>query len=163
VSSVWVVNASPIITLAKIGQQSLLEKLCDRLIVPESVAQEILAGPTDDPAFVLLRSGWGVRSSPINIPQTLLEWGLGKGETAVLATALQTQSSTAILDDASARAAARTFNVPLMGTLGVILRAKLHRYIPSAGDALRQLKTAGLFLDDRVVRQALEQIGERWD
>lgn len=44
----WVVNASPIISLTKIGRIDLLPKLCDELIIPQGVADEIqLGGYTD--------------------------------------------------------------------------------------------------------------------
>jgi predicted nucleic acid-binding protein len=44
------VNASPVITLAKVGQHELLGKLTDSLLLPDAVAGEILAGPITDPA-----------------------------------------------------------------------------------------------------------------
>ncbi len=37
----WVVNASPLITLANIGQLSLLSDLADEVIVTGAVAREI--------------------------------------------------------------------------------------------------------------------------
>ncbi len=46
----WVVNASPLISLAKISQIHILPKLCAQMIIPEAVAQEIKDGPDDDPA-----------------------------------------------------------------------------------------------------------------
>ncbi len=49
-SEVWVLNASPIITLAKIAQLPLLDRLASELLVPEAVASETLAGPATDPA-----------------------------------------------------------------------------------------------------------------
>jgi predicted nucleic acid-binding protein len=44
VSDRWIVNASPVIVLAKIGRLSLLSHLCKELLVPKAVAAEILAG-----------------------------------------------------------------------------------------------------------------------
>ncbi|HYW83217.1 MAG TPA: DUF3368 domain-containing protein, partial [Spirochaetia bacterium] len=61
-----------------------------------------------------------------------MEWGLGPGETAVLGVALERAHCTAVLDDASARACARAFDIPLIGTLGVVLRARQRGVIPSA-------------------------------
>ena len=46
----WVVNASPLITLAKIGQLQLLVRPGATLAVPEAVADEVRAGPEGDAA-----------------------------------------------------------------------------------------------------------------
>ena len=49
----WVVNASPLITLAKIGQISLISELCHETVIPAGVAQEINSSPDEnDPAKV---------------------------------------------------------------------------------------------------------------
>ncbi len=51
-SSRWVVNASPLILLAKVGQIDLLAKLTDELVVPSAVVAEVQEGPASDPARV---------------------------------------------------------------------------------------------------------------
>ncbi len=58
-SDVWVVNASPVIALAKAGHLRLLERSCRELLVPEAVVAEIIAGPPSDPARQALQGGWG--------------------------------------------------------------------------------------------------------
>jgi predicted nucleic acid-binding protein len=162
VSEVWVVNASPVIVLAKVDHLALLKELADELVLPDAVIAEVLAGPESDPARKALEGGWGVRQAPSAIPSEMLEWGLGPGETAVLALARERTPSTAILDDAAARACAKAFGVPLLGTLGVVLRAKKRGLVPQAADVLRAIRAAGLHLDDRTIRLALGRIGETW-
>jgi hypothetical protein len=83
----WVTNASPVIALAKAGYVRLLEELPVELLLPEAVVSEVLAGPEADPGRKLVEGGWGKRVNPVTIPSDLLEWGLGRGETAVLALA----------------------------------------------------------------------------
>jgi predicted nucleic acid-binding protein len=50
----WVVNASPLIFLAKINHVHLLGALADLVVVPQAVLVEVNAGPADDPARLLL-------------------------------------------------------------------------------------------------------------
>ena len=50
----WVVNASPLISLAKIGRLDLLSAAEREVLIPAAVAKEILAGPAGDPASVAL-------------------------------------------------------------------------------------------------------------
>ena len=157
-NEVWVVNASPVIVLAKVGHLQLLKELPGELLLPVPVAMEIQSGPGSDAARQALEAGWGVRVTAGRIPSELLEWGLGPGETAVLGVALERAHCTAVLDDACARA----FDIPLIGTLRVVLRARQRGVIPSAGDLLRALRAAGLYLDDETIRSALRRVGEEW-
>ena len=45
----WVVNASPLICLAKAGFSDFLLKLPDEIIVPNAIKEEIHAGQLGDP------------------------------------------------------------------------------------------------------------------
>jgi predicted nucleic acid-binding protein len=162
VSDVWVVNASPVITLAKAGFLRLLAELPTELLLPEAVAAELLAGPEADPARQAVEGGWGLRVTAESIPTELLEWALGPGETSVLAVGRERMPCTVILDDAVARSCAKAFGLPLIGTLGVVLRAKKRGLISQAAEVLKALRAAGLYLDDSTIRLSLGRIGETW-
>jgi predicted nucleic acid-binding protein len=67
------------------------------------------------------------------------------------------------MDDAEGRRCARTLGMPLIGTLGIVLRARKAGLIPSAVDVIRELRLWGLFLDERMVQKALREVtGEEW-
>lgn len=159
-SNVWVVNASPIITLTKIGQLRLLDALGGTLLLPEAVVAEVLAGKDDDPAREVVARGWGKRCTPTSMPTSVLEWGLGSGESAVLATCLERRPATAVIDDRAARTAARALGVPVMGALGVVLRCKRRGVLSHAGPVIADLRKAGLHIDDAVIRDVLRRSGE---
>lgn len=161
-SETWILNASPVITMAKAGYLQIFDHLAETLLIPEAVAQEIMEAPASDPARKALESGWGRRASPGQIPPTILEWGLGHGESAVLALAVERQGCVAVLDDSAARRCARSFKLPLIGTLGAILRARRLSLITSAAQAFVALRTAGLRFDDQVARASLGLVGETW-
>ena len=157
----WVVNSSPLILLAKIGRLDLLTGQADTLVVPQSVAQEILAGPSKDPSRIFLQK----ETIPIiaipSLPE-LLSWDLGAGETSVLSYAFTNEGWTAILDDGAARKCAQTFAIPTKGTLAVVIRAKRYGFISSAADILRQLKSHGFRIDEHLLGQILPTVGENW-
>lgn len=161
-NEVWVTNASPMIALAKVGRLDLLTQLAGKLLLPDAVAQEILAGPASDPARQAIERGWGNRLAPASVAPELLEWGLDAGETAAIALAQERLPCTLLLDDQAARTCAKALRVPILGTLGIVLRAKKCGLVPNAADVIRALRTAGLHLDDRVIRLALGHIGETW-
>jgi predicted nucleic acid-binding protein len=162
VNEVWVANASPIIVLAKCGYLDLLSKLSREVLIPPAVVDEIVAGPPADPARQFVENGWGARAIPRLVALELLEWGLGPGETSVLALAVECAPAIAVLDDAAARTCAKAIGMPVIGSLGVILRAKKHGLLPSAADAMKLLCDAGLYLDNETVRSALQHVGENW-
>lgn len=161
-SDVWIVNASPIIVLAKIGCLDLLTKLSREIWLPAAVVAEISTGPANDPAREALERGWGSRAAPQAVHTGLLEWGLGPGETSVLALALERAPAIAILDDAAARNCARTVGVPVIGTVGIIIRGKKNGLIPSAAEAIKALRNVGLHLEDKLIADALNFVGESW-
>lgn len=158
----WIVNASPLICLAKAGNLDLLLKLPDEVIVPSAVVEEIQAGQSDDPAQVALASGkFPVSAIPV-LPE-ILAWDLGIGETAVLSYAFSNPGWTAIIDDRAARKCALSFSIPTKGTLAVVILAKKHGLVNSAGDVMRSLRAAGLRLDDETIRVALKKtVNEVW-
>lgn len=158
----WVLNASPLIVLARAGYEDLLLRLPEQVVVPRPVELEIQAGPAGDPARqALARGKFPIVDAPYR--EEILTWDLGRGETAVLSYALSNPGWTAILDDQAARTCARSYSIPYKGTLAVIILAKQAGEVDSAADVMRSLKSAGLRLDDAVVRQALKRtVGEDW-
>ena len=159
----WVVNASPLILLAKIGHLHLLTELADELVVPEAVLDEVNVGPEDDPARRFFVST-SLPTVAVTLDATIMAWDLGDGETAVLSYAGTHAGWTAIIDDGAARRCARALAIPLLGTLGIILRARQAGLIEAATPLLQALKAAGIRLDDEVIRNALRAVsGEDWE
>lgn len=107
----WVVNASPVIALGRVGQIEILTQLPQRVVMPQAVKEEILAAPAGDPARDAVERGlFDVIETPPTPPE-IAAWDLGKGETAVLSYALSAPDWIAILDDGAARRCARSFSV----------------------------------------------------
>lgn len=160
----WIINASPLIVLAKVKQTKLLSALTDEAVIPRAVVHEIMAGPDDDPAraWIARQKQLAIVDVP-DIPAELSAWDLGAGETAVMAYALAQSGWTAILDDNAARKCARSFSIAVKGTLAVIILAKQNNLIPSAAEVVRQLQSHNYRIQDDVVREALARtVGEQW-
>ena len=160
----WVLNASPLIVLARIGRQNLLPALADQIVVPQAVAAEIQAGPAQDQARQALATGQFTIVDTPSPPPELLSWDLGSGETSVLSLAIAEPTWTVILDDAAARKCARSFSLSVKGTLAIVLLAKQRGLIPSAAQTIQALINVGFRLDDQVIREALAHtVGETWE
>jgi predicted nucleic acid-binding protein len=83
------------------------------------------------------------------------------GEAETIALALELEAGLVLLDEQAGRYAAQHFNLRVMGTVGLLVRAKnlgLIDEVRSHLDALRQ--QAGFYLSEAVYQHALSLTGE---
>ncbi|HEV2843792.1 MAG TPA: DUF3368 domain-containing protein [Thermoanaerobaculia bacterium] len=157
----WVVNASPLILLGKIGRVALLSDLSDELIVPAVVAREVGVKPEGERIVSEVASLPGVRfEGEIATSSEIAAWNLGPGESQVLALAGARPRSRAVLDDLEARRCAQSLGLAVIGTLGVVLRARRKGVIERARPVIEHLRRVGLYASDSLVEQALAHLGE---
>ena len=156
-SEIRVFNASPLILLKKINALELIEKICDIVVVPYSVREEVLRGGREE---------WGdffdrvdVRKSEA-IDVRVLEWGLGKGESEAISLALA-NGWEVVLDDKQARNCAKSLGVKVRGTLGILLLAKHKGVIEKVNFYIDRLKKAGIYIDEKLERKVKELAKEK--
>jgi predicted nucleic acid-binding protein len=65
-----------------------------------------------------------------------------------------------IIDDLAGRRCALSNNVPVRGTLGLVLLAKQKGFIPAARPLMEDLIRGGLYLSRHVLDSALARVGE---
>jgi predicted nucleic acid-binding protein len=153
----WVVNASPLISLGRIGRLDLLSALAVEIVVPDAVAAEVRR--VDDTASATLNTpAFGIEK--VDLHPLVGPWGLGAGEAAVLSFAKDSGSHVAVLDDLVARRCASALRIPSRGTLGIVLLAKSRGIISSAAAVLTDLQVAGLYVSPSLVAHALDLVGE---
>ena len=159
----FIVDAAPLIILARAGRLNFLTQLAPTVLVPGPVAREVLRGAANDPAVVALNSGFGlptpVRYIPISVRRVAV---LGRGESAVLALGLKHPTYEVVVDDFQARRSADALGLRKVGTLGLALRASKANLIPALRPVIRDLLNAGLYLDNRTITVALASVGETW-
>jgi len=100
----WVVNASPIISLTKIDRIHLLSQLCNEIVIPQGVADEIsLSGYNDSAVTWLQQAGQSFIQTAPEADLRVASWDLGMGESQVLSWAIQHTGYEVIIDDLAAR------------------------------------------------------------
>lgn len=157
----WVANASPLILLGKVGQVGLLAQLSDELVIPGAVIREVAAKPDGQKAMEELVGISGVRIEPdLPVSRVIDAWDLGPGESQVLAVSVGLPGTRAVLDDLEARRCAASIDVLVIGTLGVVLRAKRKGVVPAARPLLERLRHEGLYVSTDLLEQALKHVGE---
>jgi predicted nucleic acid-binding protein len=161
VVSLWVVNASPIILLAKINLVDLLKQLGPPVVIPGAAVAEIQRrGPTDGAVLALIQSPWLLTVDPPTVAPVVAAYKLGAGESAVLTHALANTGSGVILDDQAARNCATALGIPHQGTLGLVINAKQQGIVVAARPLVERLRQEGMYLSDQLMNQVLAQVGE---
>ena len=157
----WVVNASPLILLGKTGHLGLLGALTDQIAVPRAVADEVGAKPDGDAALQEISATFSfvIVENEAATPE-ILSWDLGAGETQVLAHAFAHKAERVVIDDLEARRCAKAMGLGIIGTLGIVGRAKAMGFIDQAEPVVKRLRETGLYVSDELVRQLLKEVGE---
>ena len=142
-----IANTSPLQYLFQLDLLDLLPQLYAEVLVPEGVVWELRNGarlgvPLPDIHSLKWLRTCKVESAPV-LP---LAAGLGIGEREVLALAVELDSPLVILDDALARRFAQRLNIPLTGTLGLLLKAKQRGWIERIRPYLDRLEALGFHL-----------------
>jgi uncharacterized protein len=78
----------------------------------------------------------------------------------VLAWALSKPGTVAVLDDQKARTHAGSLGISVIGTLGIVLRAKRQGVISQARPIVQDLIARGMYLSRAVTERALALVGE---
>ncbi|MEW6209265.1 MAG: DUF3368 domain-containing protein [Acidobacteriota bacterium] len=155
------VNASPLIFLSRAALIHFLQVAAAEIIVPRAVAEEIERRGSDDvTARTINATPWLIAAPTPTVPASVQAWGLGEGESSVLAWALAHPGAEAIIDDLAARRCAASLGIPVRGTLGLILTAKQRGLLPQARPVIEQLRLSGMYLSEKVLNQALSLVGE---
>jgi len=157
-----VINSSPLIALvAALPDFEVLGQLVQKLIVPAEVLTELDAGgKKDDTAAIVRRAGFCelrvARPSQLN-PLTM---SLGKGESAVIQTALDENHPLVIIDEVRGRRAARLAGLRVIGSLGLLAELKHARLIADVRSCIGNMKAKGIHLSDSIIHQTLSNCGE---
>ena len=167
-SPVVIADAGSLIALARLDALHLLAGLYGQVSVPQTVWQEATAGGVfADSARIVAAQSAGTL---LVVPDTNLDFDssgntlaalvlLDAGERAAIAQALllrtQGRPSLLVLDDAAARAAAQRQQLPLIGTVGILLRSKERGLIEAVAPLLQALQDNAYFVSPQLVSTAL--------
>jgi len=146
-------NASPLITSLDIGLGAIFEALFGEVFIPPAVRQEVF---TSRP-----QPSW-ITEHPLTNPSAsrLLQGRLGVSEREAIALTLEVKADLLLMDELAGRRTATSLGVRVMGTLGVLLRAKAQQLIPAVSPLLDQLVATGFYVDDELAKQVRRTAGE---
>jgi len=158
-----VLNASPVIVLAKAGLLDHILLLTDRVLIPRTGALEITRFnyPADAAcAWVGSIAAEPFITEPPATSDFVTAWGLGAGESSVISLVEILPGAIAVLDDLAARRCAGALRLQLVGTLGLLLMVNKAGIIPTIRGPLDAIVSAGLFISPIHLADVLKQAGE---
>ena len=157
-----VVNSSPLIHMAKIGQLELLKVFYQTVFIPEAVFREcVLEGKGRSEALMIQKATW-IKQSRVRDRKmlVLLSASLDAGEAETITLASEVSADLIVLDDAEARESARLMGLRITGTLGILLKAKKAGSIISLKEMIRKLRATGFWISNALEIQLLKEAGE---
>jgi predicted nucleic acid-binding protein len=156
-----IVNTSPLQYLHQLNLLELLPLLFQEIIVCDAVILELARGRQLGLVLPIPENlSWVKVNRPIGLAGTKLAGNLGPGESSSLVLAVERPGSWLVLDDRLARETAKKLGIPLLGTAGVLLRAKQAGHISSIAPVLDQLDVLGFRLKASTRQIILKLAGE---
>ena len=158
----WVIDASPLIILGKADLLKTVSALATCWFIPEEVIQEVSRKSAMEPFLAQLAEHAEVKCAKVPVIEPLVtHWNLDDGESEVITLALKNQDYGVVLDDLQARKCTTVLNLPLIGSLGLIAKAKKDGLLEVAKPAFTKLIASGLYIDKHLIEKVLTSLGEK--
>ena len=157
-----IVNSTPLIALSNIGKPDLLRLLYNEIYIPQAVYHEVCE-KSDTASKILNQSLNWIHIVPIEHPENyaLYRAKLHAGEIEVMILAQENpRADLLIIDDNAAKKTAKFLGLPVVGTMGVLVKAKQSGIIDEVAPLLDTLKINGFYISNQVVQIVLKQAGE---
>lgn len=123
-------NTTPLISLSKIDRLILLQELFENVFIPDAVYKEVVVQGQG-------RAGWNLpeyiktKCVKNKMASNFLQAQLDDGESEAIVLAKELNADFLIIDEKKARRVAQLNNIPVIGTIGVLQKAKIQGNIKS--------------------------------
>lgn len=145
-----VTNSTCLIGLERIERLEILPQVFSPLFVPSAVQKEV--GISEDWLTVRSVENEGVVAT--------LKIQIDEGEAEAIALAMELGDVFLVLDDKNARRIALQMSLKVIGTVGVLLRAKQQGIIPEVKPILTALQQENFRISEAIVQKAIALAGE---
>lgn len=153
-------NTTPIISLLKIGKLEILKELYQEIYIAEAVFMELEIGKNKKYYKDLSKLNWikikEVRNK--NSLSYLIDLDKGEAETIILANEIN--ADLIIMDETFGRFHAKSTNIKITGTLGLLIRAKNNGLIDTLKPLIYELRDKGIWLSEKLINKVLKMVDE---
>jgi len=150
-SEITVSNSTCLIALERINRLNILAESFQTIMIPPAVKEEVgleidwlIVKPVKNKAVI-----------------TSLNTQIDIGESEAIALAMELKDVYVLLDDKKARRIAKQIKLKVIGTIGLLLRAKRKGIIKQVKPILDELQNAGFRLTETLYKEALHIAEEK--
>jgi predicted nucleic acid-binding protein len=156
-----VADTGPLITLSVAEALPALRGLYARVVITRAVADELAAAPGRPGADLLERHPW-IEVVPDEGPMDpALAKSLDAGEASSILLALRLGADLVLLDERRGRRfATRAYGLSVIGSVGVLVRARKAGLVGPLKPVFARLLAAGIHVGPALVEGALAEVGE---
>ena len=144
-------DTSCLIILDKIGELEILNKLFGTIITTTEVANEY---------GKKLPYWFNIKDPKDRNYQSLIEASVDKGEASAIALAVELEDCLLIIDDLKGRKLAHELGLTIIGTIGILVDAKIAGIIPSIKPILSKIKKTNFRISEELEIIILKRAGE---
>ncbi|MDM7273515.1 DUF3368 domain-containing protein [Sulfurihydrogenibium azorense] len=153
-------NTTPILSFIKLNRIDILEKIYERILIPEAVFGEIQEGKnkyyidiSKEPWIEILK----VENRKI-LEQ--LEKELDKGEAEAIALSLELPADLLLIDEKLGRRIAEEKGIKISGKIGILIKAKKQGIIKEVKPFIYELIEKGNYYEESFIKLILQHTGE---
>jgi predicted nucleic acid-binding protein len=145
-------DTSCLIALVKIGMLDILNELFDEVVITNEVYNE----------FSEALPHWiKVVDVENKQKQSELEFWLDKGEASSITLAIELGDATLIIDESKGRKIAISFNLKIIGTIGILILAKEKGIINDVVSIMLKLTNEGFRLSKALIERIIQVYGQK--
>jgi len=152
-SPAYVANSSPLIVFERVGRLDLLPSLMNHLFVPSAVRREVF-GANALPAWLTEKNLTQPAAARIASAR------LGAGEREAIALALEMSATELVIDDLAARRLAQSLGLSIIGSLGLLIRAKNAGLISAVRPLMLAMQSDEFHIAENLFEGILKAAGE---
>jgi predicted nucleic acid-binding protein len=144
-------DTSCLIVFSKINELEVLKRLYSEIVTTEEVADE----------FGQVLPDWvSIQSVKNKHYQEELKLKVDVGEASALALAVENHDSLLIVDDFKARKLATSLGIDIIGSIGILVKAKNEGIIDSVKPFFERIRNTDFRISDDLEAAALKEAGE---
>ena len=155
-----VADSSPLISLAIIKQLNLLDKLFDKICIPNAVYNEISISEKPYSEILKKFSEKKIKKVKNRIALSILSKELDLGESEAIVLALENNIENILMDEQKGRRLAVSNGLHPIGTIGVLIQAKNVNLIEKVKPLLDKLIKNNIYISKELYSHALKIVNE---
>ncbi|OQX79434.1 MAG: hypothetical protein B6D64_04920 [Bacteroidetes bacterium 4484_276] len=153
-------DSSPLISLAVVKKLDTLGKLYDEVFVPDAVFDEVIRADKPFTKELELFLNGKTKSVKNKMAVEMLSGDIGAGEAEAIVLALEQQPAIVLIDDLKARRFAKMNRLTIIGTLGILLKAKKEGLIKEIKPLISELLLNDIRIGAKIIEITLQAARE---